>query len=318
MNYKRLEKCFHDPRIQYEREYISRFQSKDAMHLPLWIGQYRAFCLNAEEMTDLTDQLQQENMKIESVAAKLSAHGGLEKYLFDCVFGEIIASNAIELIDCSHKDLMSAEKAVDGNQPHVRFAPQFKQYKALLENPLRAPQCARDIRKIYDALLGSDMRMDDPFSLPDGTMFRAGEVCLDTCQADVHHGTVSEQRIIHVIDAALHNLADTEPALKAALFHFVFEYLHPFYDGNGRTGRFISALHLREKYHPAGVLHLSQKLNEHRSQYYKMFRLCEKRLNRADLTPFVLFFLDQFLEGMRGSRKELEKRALEFERLQPA
>ena len=54
---------------------------------------------------------------------------------------------------------------------------------------------------------------------------------------------------------------DADPLIKMALIHHQFESIHPFYDGNGRTGRIINALYLvKERLLDIPVLHLSRHI----------------------------------------------------------
>ena len=51
---------------------------------------------------------------------------------------------------------------------------------------------------------------------------------------------------------------DIPQTYSAILSHFLFEYIHPFYDGNGRTGRYLLALYLSEPLSETTVLSLSR------------------------------------------------------------
>jgi len=85
----------------------------------------------------------------------------------------------------------------------------------------------------------------------------------------------------------------TPPLIKAALAHVQFETIHPFLDGNGRVGRLLIPLILREErvlQYP--LLHLSLFLKENRTRYYE--HLQEVRLNGNWES-----WLDFFLQGVR-------------------
>ena len=62
---------------------------------------------------------------------------------------------------------------------------------------------------------------------------------------------------------------------------YFFEYIHPFYDGNGRTARFIASYFLAEHLNYLTALRLSVIIKRQRKKYYD--------LNR-DLTPFIYGF----------------------------
>jgi Fic family protein len=69
----------------------------------------------------------------------------------------------------------------------------------------------------------------------------------------------------------LHNVADVDPLIRMAVAHYQFEAIHPFTDGNGRTGRVLNLLFLIEqKLLDAPVLYLSRYIIEHRTDYYQL------------------------------------------------
>jgi len=65
-------------------------------------------------------------------------------------------------------------------------------------------------------------------------------------------------------------LQDIDPLIKMAIIHFQFESIHPFYDGNGRTGRIINILYLvLEELQSLPILYLSNYIIKHKPNYYK-------------------------------------------------
>lgn len=85
-------------------------------------------------------------------------------------------------------------------------------------------------------------------------------------------------------------LMDIDPLIKMAIIHHQFESIHPFYDGNGRTGRIINILYLVQKnLLDLPVLYLSNYLIKHKSDYYRLLQ--EVRLNE-DWESWILFMLD--------------------------
>ncbi|HVW64641.1 MAG TPA: Fic family protein [Nitrosospira sp.] len=68
-------------------------------------------------------------------------------------------------------------------------------------------------------------------------------------------------------------LFDADPLIKMALIHHQFESIHPFYDGNGRTGRIINVLYLvRQGLLDIPVLYLSRHIVRHKSDYYRLLQ----------------------------------------------
>lgn len=68
-------------------------------------------------------------------------------------------------------------------------------------------------------------------------------------------------------------MQDYDPLIKMAIIHFQFESIHPFYDGNGRTGRIINILYLiLEKLQSLPILYLSNYIIKHKTDYYRLLQ----------------------------------------------
>jgi Fic family protein len=91
------------------------------------------------------------------------------------------------------------------------------------------------------------------------------------------------------LEKFLHGEKELDPLIRMAAAHYQFEAIHPFTDGNGRTGRILNTLFLIEQGLLAlPILYLSRYINEHRSQYYD--RLLGVTTNGA-WEPWLLFML---------------------------
>ena len=84
----------------------------------------------------------------------------------------------------------------------------------------------------------------------------------------------------------------------AIVSHFLFEYAHPFYDGNGRTGRYLLAVYLSRPLSTLTALSVSRSSAESRGAYYRAFREVEDSLNHGELTPLVLAVTYNFLRTL--------------------
>ncbi len=85
-------------------------------------------------------------------------------------------------------------------------------------------------------------------------------------------------------------LSDADPVVKMAIIHHQFESIHPFYDGNGRTGRIINILYLvKEGLLKLPILYLSRYINHHKSDYYK---LLQETRETGSWEPWLLYLLD--------------------------
>jgi Fic family protein len=83
---------------------------------------------------------------------------------------------------------------------------------------------------------------------------------------------------------------DLDPLVKLAIIHHQFESIHPFYDGNGRTGRIINILYLVQKgLLNLPVLYLSRYIIQHKADYY---RLLQKVRETDEWEEWILYMLD--------------------------
>jgi Fic family protein len=86
------------------------------------------------------------------------------------------------------------------------------------------------------------------------------------------------------------DLFDADPLIKMALIHHQFESIHPFYDGNGRTGRIINVLYLvKEGLLDIPVLYLSKHIVHTKPDYY---RLLQSVRDDDTWEAWVLYLLD--------------------------
>lgn len=81
-----------------------------------------------------------------------------------------------------------------------------------------------------------------------------------------------------------------DPLIKMAISHYQFEAIHPFTDGNGRTGRILLLLQLKlEKLLDIPALFLSEYIIHHKDKYYKGLRAITEK---NDWSKFILYMLD--------------------------
>jgi Fic family protein len=85
-------------------------------------------------------------------------------------------------------------------------------------------------------------------------------------------------------------LSDWDPLVKMAIIHHQFESIHPFYDGNGRTGRIINILYLvKEGMLNLPILYLSRYINQNKGDYC---RLLQKVRTENAWEEWVLYILE--------------------------
>lgn len=97
---------------------------------------------------------------------------------------------------------------------------------------------------------------------------------------------------------------DVAPLIKMVLIHFQFESIHPFYDGNGRTGRIINVLYLVLKgLLQVPVLYLSRYIVRHKSEYYQLLRNVR---TGNDWESFIIFMLDAVITTAKMTLRTIE------------
>ena len=192
---------------------------------------------------------------------------------------------------------------IDGDMEKARFGEFAKLYLNLTDRDVELPKTLEDIRDIYDKIALDEIEDKDR---PDGELFRKGDVEVHGPHGTVIHSGVSGEARISALLAQMIDLArsDTIPFLQRAIAsHFLFEYIHPFYDGNGRTGRYLLALYLSHDLTLPTVLSLSKTIAANKNEYYKAFTEAEDKLNRGELTFFVYTILG-FIERAQKSLSE--------------
>ena len=86
------------------------------------------------------------------------------------------------------------------------------------------------------------------------------------------------------------NMSEFDTLVKMAIIHFQFESIHPFYDGNGRTGRIINVLYLvMNDLLNLPVLYLSRYIIEHKADYYRLLQEVRETDNWEN---WILYMLD--------------------------
>lgn len=97
------------------------------------------------------------------------------------------------------------------------------------------------------------------------------------------------------LEEFIHNTGDNiDPLIKMALIHYQFEAIHPFTDGNGRTGRIINVLYLIQQNHlELPILYLSRFIIENKNKYYELLRnVTEKN----QWQPWIIYMLNSIKE----------------------
>lgn len=107
--------------------------------------------------------------------------------------------------------------------------------------------------------------------------------------AEIVEGMRGLERFINEPD-----LFDADPLIKMALIHHQFESIHPFYDGNGRTGRIVNVLYLvKEGLLDIPVLYLSQHIVRHKADYYRLLQSVREADTWEEWVLYLLTAVEQ-------------------------
>lgn len=290
MEYELLSKIFYKKPTEYESIYDARFNSEASIKLPIKIHENVGFIFNTNEITKLLVKIYKTINKINLLRTHLP-NIAINSYIIKSLKDEIALTNEIEGVRSTRKEI---EDAIDSikNDKNARFKGLVDKYFKLISNEIIPLNNCEDIRTIYDALVLPEIEKEN---LPDGILFRKEPVqVVSATQKEKHRGIMPESKIIESLDLCLDFLKndDIDSLIKISAFHYLFGYIHPFYDGNGRTSRFISSYLIKNELDVLLALKLSYTVKNNINKYYKAFDVCNDRKNKGDITFFVVTFLE--------------------------
>lgn len=308
--YKTLRTIFHISEEKAKTIYDQRFNSKDAIHFDFSVVGSQAFYVMDSEVYKLILAAERLDREITNLQKELPEIA-IDQYKNKCLIDEIVLTNEIEGVHSSRQEIDDVLENLAKQDKRGRFQGIVEKYNALNKGGAIPLKTCQDIRNLYDELVLDEVVRENPKNRPDGEFFRKGIThVLDESGRPIHDGVEPESKIIELVEKALSILNDetVETIVRVSLFHFIFSYIHPFYDGNGRTNRFISSAVLASSFSPLPGLRLSFAIKEHIQKYYKAFSICEHTLNRGDLTPFVIMFAQIIVDAMESMRESLREK----------
>ena len=170
----------------------------------------------------------------------------------------------------------------------------YQGYKKIQNHPLTIPIICEICTTIR--LIDTDIR-----KLPGTALIN------DITQKKIYSPPEGEERLRNLLtnwQNYLHNDSDsTDPLIKLAIQHYQFEAIHPFSDGNGRTGRIINLLFLiQQNLLDTPILYLSGYIINHKTSYYeKLLRVT----TRGAWEAWILYFLDAIYETAKWTMNKI-------------
>ncbi len=111
------------------------------------------------------------------------------------------------------------------------------------------------------------------------------------------------RRKLHNLEEYIHSSDGPDSLVKMAVAHYQFEAIHPFSDGNGRTGRIIGILYLiQESLLDLPVLYLSRYIIQNKSDYYRLLRGVTEA---QEWEPWILYMLEAVEDTASFTRKRI-------------
>ena len=327
MAYKTLEKLFYMDSSasrfsENERLARERLESDSAFRTGIQLDTGELFISVPRELSLLNEQVLRKERRVSALWKNLPSVA-LGSFVRGLIADEVVCSNEIEQIRSTRRQVEAAlDAARERGGSHAPFYEFAQLYLNLADHP-KLPETLEDIRRLYDSVVEGTLSPDDEIKT---TLFRREPVYVMGNHGTTVHTGVAPNLVRPMMEQLLRLMhTDDLPATyRAIVCHLLFEYIHPFFDGNGRTGRYLLALQLSEPLSQPTVLSLSRVIAEHKSTYYKAFATAEKKLNHAEATHFVMTMLELIgmaqddliiaLENKSASLEVLEEKIPELER----
>ena len=160
-----------------------------------------------------------------------------------------------------------------------------------------------EAKKLDDLLLAHKLMMEGV--LKNAGSFRSGNVGVYGKEG-VSHVAPPPYRIPELMGNLFGWLAKTEehPLVASSVFHYEFEFIHPFADGNGRIGRLWQSVILGSYRDIFYFIPIESVVKEHQQAYYKAL---EDAGSMGESTPFVEFMLESIHQSVREFLNEYQK-----------
>jgi Fic family protein len=134
-------------------------------------------------------------------------------------------------------------------------------------------------------------------------MYRHGGVGVMAGQQVIHTAPAAD-RVPHLMSDLFVwlTVTDAHPLIASSVFHYEFEFIHPFADGNGRMGRLWQSLILARWNPLFADIPVESLIFEHQAEYYQAI---QESTQKTDSAPFIAFMLRMILDTVTSSTPEV-------------
>lgn len=305
LEYNTLYQLYYKDRLNYESIYDLRYHSESTIHFDFEINGQKAFIYLHPMHFELTSQIYKIDKKVAHIYDQLPKVA-LDKYIRDTLVSEIKSTNDIEGVISTKKEIHEILNQVKGKK-HNRLFGMVNRYKFLMEEKYSKLDSIKDVRLIFDELVSKEVYEGDSNNKLDGEIFRKNEVYLYKAAGSIlHKGVIPESEIINLLSKSL-NIYQNEQLdmlIRMSIFHYLFGYIHPFYDGNGRVNRFITSMMINKDLTPIMGYHISSQIKHNKKKYYDAFERTNSIHNKGDIGTFVYMFLTIIKNGFELALEE--------------
>ena len=261
--------------------------------------------VNLLEHTLLQEKIMENSKKIISLSnLNKFPQIAIKEIINKILSNELYKTNKIEGIESSKSQIYSSLKENGKlNKKENKLDGIIKKYKDIMENNFEDTEhidSLSSFRKIYDEMF-EDFEKSGNYKL-DGKYFRKDTVkVINGLGKTIHIGINGEETIEKNMENLIQfmNRKDIPFLVKASISHFFFEYIHPFYDGNGRFGRYLLSLYLARKLDNLTAFSVSYSISRNLDDYYKSFVEVEDVTNYGEIT----FFVENILKTIKNGQE---------------
>ena len=267
--------------------------------------EYNLFYVNLLEHTLLQEKIMENSKKINSLSNPNEFPPiAIKEIVNKILSNELYKTNKIEGIESSKSQIYSSLKENGkSNKKANKLEGIIKKYKDIMEKNFKDTEhidSLSSFRKIYDEMF-EDFEKSGNYKL-DGKYFRKDTVkIINSVGKTIHIGINGEEAIEKNMEDLIQfmNRKDIPFLVKASISHFFFEYIHPFYDGNGRFGRYLLSSYLARKLDILTAFSLSYSISKNLDDYYKSFVEVEDVNNYGEIT----FFVENILKTIKNGQE---------------